>query len=62
MRDLLEPCDAAACPAVAAMQALADVNKSIMTAVIDFNGSLCSRMAALNGERACKNRGVESKP
>ena len=39
-------------PGRAAVDAMASVNKSVIAAVVDFNGMLCSRIAAINQEWA----------
>ena len=55
MKDPLdEPCrcETVGWPGFAAVEAMANVNKSVMAAVVDFNGMLCSRIAAVNQEWA----------
>jgi hypothetical protein len=39
-------------PGLAAAESTASLSRGAVAAIIDFNGTLCSRMAAINGEWA----------
>ncbi len=45
-------CEASGWPGFAAVEAMASVNNRVTAAVVDFNGMVCSRIAAANQEWA----------